>query len=75
MKDLSFLDELQDLKPDLIVVVAYGKILPLRILRLPAHGCINIHASLLPKYRGAAPIQWAIIKGERKDRHNDNAHG
>ena len=66
MKDLSFLDVLQGLKPDLIVVVAYGKILPLRILSLPVHGCINIHASLLPKYRGAAPIQWAIIKGEKK---------
>jgi len=66
MKDVSFLDMLQGLKPDLIVVVAYGKILPLRILRLPGHGCINIHASLLPKYRGAAPVQWAIIKGEKK---------
>ena len=66
MKDLSFLDVLQGLKPDLIVVVAYGRILPLRILNIPAHGCINIHASLLPKYRGAAPIQWAIIKGEKK---------
>ena len=66
MKDLSFLDVLQGLKPDLIVVVAYGRILPLRILNIPAHGCINIHASLLPKFRGAAPIQWAIIKGEKK---------
>lgn len=65
-KDTSFLDELNSLKPDLIVVVAYGKILPLRILRLPVHGCMNIHASLLPKYRGAAPIQWAIIKGEKR---------
>jgi len=65
-KDTSFLDELNSLKPDLIVVVAYGKILPLRILSLPVHGCINIHASLLPKYRGAAPIQWAIIKGEKR---------
>ncbi len=66
MKDLSFLDMLQGLKPDLIVVVAYGKILPPRILSLPVHGCINIHASLLPKYRGAAPIQWAIIQGEKR---------
>jgi methionyl-tRNA formyltransferase len=65
-RDTSFLDELNSLQPDLIVVVAYGKILPLRILGLPVHGCINIHASLLPKYRGAAPIQWAIIKGEKK---------
>jgi methionyl-tRNA formyltransferase len=66
MKDPSFFDALELLKPDLIVVVAYGKILPPRILNLPAHGCINIHASLLPKYRGAAPIQWAIIRGEKK---------
>jgi methionyl-tRNA formyltransferase len=66
MKDLFFLDMLQALEPALVIVVAYGKILPARILRLPAHGCINIHASLLPKYRGAAPIQWAIIKGEKK---------
>ena len=66
MKDLSFLDMLQGLKPDLIVVVAYGKILPPRILRLPVHGCINIHASLLPQYRGAAPIQWTIIQGEKR---------
>jgi len=65
-KDASFLDELHNLKPDLIVVVAYGKILPSRVLSLPVHGCMNIHASLLPKYRGAAPIQWAIIKGEKK---------
>ncbi|MCI9415671.1 MAG: methionyl-tRNA formyltransferase [Clostridiales bacterium] len=50
--------------PDLIVVTAYGKILPQRILDLPRHGCINVHASLLPKYRGAAPIQWAVINGE-----------
>jgi methionyl-tRNA formyltransferase len=65
-KDTSFLDELNSLEPDLIVVVAYGKILPPRILSLPVHGCINIHASLLPNYRGAAPIQWAIIKGEKR---------
>lgn len=50
--------------PDLIVVVAYGKILPKRVLELPRYGCINVHASLLPKYRGAGPIQWAILKGE-----------
>lgn len=55
---------LSDLAPDLIVVVAYGKILPLRILELPKTYCINIHASLLPKYRGAGPIQWSILKGE-----------
>jgi methionyl-tRNA formyltransferase len=55
---------LADLRPDLIVVAAYGKILPARMLALPRHGCINVHASLLPKYRGAAPIQWAILRGE-----------
>jgi methionyl-tRNA formyltransferase len=50
--------------PELIVVAAYGKILPPNILELPRHGCINVHASLLPKYRGAAPIQWAILNGD-----------
>ena len=50
--------------PDLIVVVAYGKILPKAVLDLPKHGCINVHASLLPRYRGAAPIQWAVLNGE-----------
>jgi len=66
IQDLLFLKELSDLKPDIIVVVAYGRILPLQVLNQPSHGCINVHASLLPKYRGAAPIQWAIIKGEKK---------
>ena len=55
---------LRALAPELIVVVAYGKILPQEVLDIPAHGCINVHASLLPKYRGAAPIQWAVINGE-----------
>lgn len=55
---------LQELKPDVIVVVAYGKLLPDYVLDYPEYGCINVHASLLPKYRGAAPIQWAIINGE-----------
>lgn len=64
MKDANFLDELSLIRPELIVVVAYGRILPESILNLPPFGCINIHASLLPKYRGAAPIQWAIINGE-----------
>jgi len=54
------------LKPDLIMVVAYGKILPPQILEIPRYGCINLHASLLPKYRGAAPINWAIVNGEEK---------
>ena len=52
--------------PDLIVVVAFGQILPPRILRLPSHGCINLHASLLPDYRGAAPINWTIMNGDTK---------
>ena len=56
---------LNKLNPDLIVVVAYGKILPKYILDFPKYGCINVHGSLLPKYRGAAPIQWAIINGEK----------
>ena len=55
---------LNDIAPDLIVVTAYGQILPKEILDLPAHGCINIHASLLPKYRGAAPINWVLLNGE-----------
>ena len=58
------LAHLRDWQPDLIVVAAYGRILPRPILDLPPHGCINVHASLLPKYRGAAPIQWAIARGE-----------
>jgi methionyl-tRNA formyltransferase len=66
IKDPLFIDDLYNLRPELIVVAAYGKILPAQILGLPLHGCINIHASLLPKYRGAAPIQWAIINGEKK---------
>lgn len=65
MKDPSFIRELSLMEPEMIVVVAYGKILPPQILRLPPHGCVNVHASLLPKYRGAAPIQWALIHGEK----------
>ncbi|MFR8615933.1 MAG: methionyl-tRNA formyltransferase, partial [Hominilimicola sp.] len=56
---------LDKLKPELIVVVAYGKILPDYIIDYPKYGCVNVHASLLPKYRGAGPIQWAIINGEK----------
>jgi len=63
-RDPNFLSELTGLKPDVIVVVAYGQILPQIILDLPTFGCINVHASLLPKYRGAAPIQWAILDNE-----------
>ena len=64
IKNQEFYDQLQYLNPDLICVTAYGKILPREILELPQHGCINVHASLLPKYRGAAPINWAIVRGE-----------
>ena len=62
----SFIDEMKSLNPDVICVVAYGKILPKEILDIPKYGCINVHGSLLPKYRGAAPIQWAVINGERQ---------
>ncbi len=65
LKDTQFIAELAYLKPDIIVVVAYGKILPAEILALPPLGCVNVHASLLPKYRGGAPVQWAIINGEK----------
>jgi methionyl-tRNA formyltransferase len=64
MKDPEFLHTLTGWKPDLIVVSAFGRILPPAILSLPPRGCINVHGSLLPKYRGAGPIQWAIINGE-----------
>lgn len=57
---------LKELNPDLIIVVAYGQILPKHILDLPKYGCINIHASILPKYRGAAPIQWCVMNGDKK---------
>jgi methionyl-tRNA formyltransferase len=63
-RDEQFIAELRGLKPDLTVVVAYGHILPQMILDLPKFGCLNVHTSLLPKYRGAAPIQWAIADGE-----------
>lgn len=61
----EFARKLCEIAPDLAVVVAYGKILPEDVLNIPRHGCINVHGSLLPKYRGAAPIQWAIINGEK----------
>ena len=61
----EFIKEIKELNPDIICVVAYGKILPKEILDIPKYGCINVHGSLLPKYRGAAPIQWAIINGEK----------
>lgn len=59
-------EELRALAPDLIVVVAYGKILPREVIDLPPLGCVNVHGSLLPRYRGAAPIQWAVINGEKE---------
>lgn len=62
----EFINKLKEISPDVIIVVAYGKILPETILNLPPLGCINVHASLLPKYRGAAPINWAIINGEKE---------
>ena len=65
-KNKEFIEEMKSLKPDVMVVVAYGKILPTELLSIPKYGCINVHGSLLPKYRGAAPIQWAIINGESK---------
>ena len=59
--NIEFIQEIKDLNPDIICVVAYGKILPKEILEIPKLGCINVHGSLLPRYRGAAPIQWAIL--------------
>jgi methionyl-tRNA formyltransferase len=65
LKEPAFLENISCMNPEVVVVVAYGKMLPLVLLNLPPRGCINVHASLLPKYRGAAPIQWAIISGEK----------
>ncbi|MDF2800108.1 MAG: methionyl-tRNA formyltransferase [Anaerocolumna sp.] len=64
VKEEEFIQILKEINPDVIVVAAFGQILPKQILDLPKYGCINVHASLLPKYRGAAPIQWSIIDGE-----------
>ncbi|MBP9922008.1 MAG: methionyl-tRNA formyltransferase, partial [Clostridia bacterium] len=63
--NIEFIQEIKDLNPDIICVVAYGKILPKEILEIPKLGCINVHGSLLPRYRGAAPIQWAILNGDK----------
>lgn len=62
----EFFELLRGIKPDVICVVAYGKIIPKEILEIPALGCINVHGSLLPKYRGAAPIQWAVLNGDKE---------
>lgn len=64
VRDPDFVSIIRELKPDVIVVVAFGQILPKTLLDIPAHGCINVHASLLPRYRGAAPLNWCIINGE-----------
>ena len=63
--NVEFLEEIKKLNPDLICVVAYGKILPQELLDIPKYGCINVHGSLLPNYRGAAPIQWAVLNGDK----------
>lgn len=65
-RDKDFINEIRVLSPDLIIVVAYGQILPKEILEIPKYGCVNVHVSLLPKYRGSAPINWVIINGEEK---------
>ncbi|MCI8616731.1 MAG: methionyl-tRNA formyltransferase [Clostridia bacterium] len=65
-KNQEFIEKVKALNPDVICVVAYGKILPKEILDIPRLGCINVHGSLLPQYRGAAPIQWAVLNGDKK---------
>lgn len=64
-KNEEFLKEIQELNPDLICVISYGKILPKKLLDIPNKGCVNVHYSLLPKYRGAAPVQWAVLNGDK----------
>ena len=64
-RDDATVAQLAELRPDVVAVVAYGRILPQRVLDIPSKGCINIHASLLPKYRGSAPYQWAVLNGEK----------
>ena len=66
VRDPEFIQVVRDLDPDVIVVVAFGQIIPKEILEMPKYGCINVHASLLPAYRGAAPIQWAVINGDKE---------
>jgi len=66
LREAGFLDAVGELSPDVAVVAAYGKILPRELLEVPGHGCINVHASLLPRFRGAAPIQWAIASGDNR---------
>ncbi|SHE60145.1 methionyl-tRNA formyltransferase [Clostridium fallax] len=64
-KEPEVIEKLREMKPDFIIVVAFGQILPKEVLEIPKYACINLHASLLPKYRGAAPINWAIVNGEK----------
>ncbi len=64
--NIEFIEKIKKINPDVICVVAYGKILPKEILEIPKLGCINVHGSLLPKYRGAAPIQWAVLNGDKE---------
>jgi methionyl-tRNA formyltransferase len=64
IKDEAFMDELEKIEADFFVVVAYGQILSLRLLMMPKYGCLNVHGSILPKYRGAAPMQWALLNGD-----------
>lgn len=66
VREEAFVEQLRKIDPEVIVVVAFGQILPKEILDMPKYGCVNVHASLLPKYRGAAPIQWAVIDGEKE---------
>ena len=65
-REAETVQQLADLKPDVVAVVAYGRILPQQVLDVPKNGCINIHASVLPKYRGSAPYQWAVLNGEKE---------
>ena len=66
VREPEFVEIIRDYKPDVIVVIAFGQIIPESILEIPQYGCVNIHGSLLPKYRGAAPIQWAVLDGEKE---------
>ena len=66
VREPEVVEEIRQFHPDVIVVVAFGQLIPKAILDMPQYGCVNVHASLLPKYRGAAPIQWAVIDGEEK---------
>ncbi len=75
IKDPQAIEEVRALVPDVIVVMAYGQILPRDVLEIPKVACLNLHASLLPRWRGAAPIQAAIAAGDQRDRHHRDVHG